>query len=351
MVKDLTTKFEYPIAGSIRIGEKTEKNIPKRLDYFTVHEDSHTAKEVVDQFNSMFKNPKELRIKFMSETPLEVNYIRYGKSGLLCKGDGEIANAMVDKQWKECQCSRECAHRGNECKLTGRLHFIIKDMNIGGIWRFQTQSYTTIENMIATINFLKCMGVKLTEKEFKISTEEKTGIKDGKTVKYTVVNLKMIENNCKNGLITKAEEQGFTLIENISNNTIEEKKSKKAKKTEKTEKAIEPDFRVLDEKKDDNKVEENDVKQNETVQDLDDYEKVLTLVEIKTEMVGDKEVKKATFCTMTDEVMDFLLYPDIVDQVCNYAPSSAILPIEIYEKNNNKILKKFKEIEVIKKAV
>ena len=93
------------------------------------------------------------------------------------------------------------------------------------------------------------------------------------------------------------------------------------------------------------------MQESEKVQDLDDFENVLTLVEIKTEMVGDKEVKKATFCTMTDEVMDFLLHPEIVDQICNYAPSSAILPVEIYEKNNNKILKKFKENEVIKKAV
>jgi hypothetical protein len=52
MVKDLEAKFKYPIAGSLRIGEKNEKNIPKKLDYFTVHEDSHTITDVVNQFNS-----------------------------------------------------------------------------------------------------------------------------------------------------------------------------------------------------------------------------------------------------------------------------------------------------------
>lgn len=350
MVKDLTTKFEYPIAGSIRIGEKTEKSIPKRLDYFTVHEDTHTTKEVVNQFNSIYKNPKELRIKFLSETPLEINYLRYGKSGLLCKGDGETASALVDKQWKECQCSRECTHRGNECKLTGRLHFIIKDMNIGGLWRFQTQSYTSIENIMATINFLKCMGVNLTEKEFRLSTEEKTALKDGKTVKYTAVNLKMIENNCKNSLITEEEKQENKPAEIISNNTIEEKKLKKAKKVEKEE--IKPEIKVSEEPKDEVKITEVEkTEESEKVQDLDDFEKVLSLIEIKTEMVGDKEIKTASFCTMTNEVIDLLLHPEIVDQVSNYSPSSAILPIEIYEKNNKKILKKFKEIEVIKKAV
>ena len=348
MVKDLTTKFEYPIAGSIRIGEKTEKSIPKRLDYFTVHEDTHTTKEVVKQFNSVYKNPKELRIKFLSETPLEINYLRYGKSGLLCKGDGETANALVEKQWKECQCSRECTHRGNECKLTGRLHFIIKDMNIGGLWRFQTQSYTSIENIMATINFLKCMGVNLTEKEFRLSTEEKTALKDGKTIKYTAVNLKMIENNCKNSLITEDKKQENKPTEIISNTTIEEKKPKKSKKKEE----IKSDFKVSEEPEDENKLTEVEkTEESGKVQDLDDFEKALTLIEIKTEKVGDKEIKKASFCTMTNEVIDLLLHPEIVDQVCNYAPSSAILPVEIYEKNNNKILKKFKEIEVIKKAV
>ena len=54
MVKDLETKFKYPIAGSLRIGEKNEKNIPQRLNYFTVHEDSHTIPNVVEQFKSKY---------------------------------------------------------------------------------------------------------------------------------------------------------------------------------------------------------------------------------------------------------------------------------------------------------
>lgn len=73
MVKDLETKFMYPICGSLRIGEKSEKNVPKKLDYFTVHKDTHTDQEVVEQFKSKFNKPKELVINFLSNEPFETN--------------------------------------------------------------------------------------------------------------------------------------------------------------------------------------------------------------------------------------------------------------------------------------
>ena len=130
----------------------------------------------------------------------------------------------------------------------------------------------------------------------------------------------------------------------------EEKKPKKAKKIETEE--IKPEIKVSEKQKDEVKITEVEkTEESEKVQDLDDFEKVLSLIEIKTDIVGDKEIKTASFCTMTNDVIDLLLHPEIVDQVSNYSPSSAILPLEIYEKNNKKILKKFKEIEVIKKAV
>ena len=71
MVKDLETKFKYPIAGSLRIGEKNERNIPQRLNYFTVHEDSHTIPNVVEQFKSKYDKPTELIIKFLTNLTME----------------------------------------------------------------------------------------------------------------------------------------------------------------------------------------------------------------------------------------------------------------------------------------
>ena len=66
--------------------------------------------------------------------------------GLQCKADGEKASYKdkTTNEWCECECSEDCKYRENECKLTGKLDFIIKDLDIGGVWRLQTRSRNTI---------------------------------------------------------------------------------------------------------------------------------------------------------------------------------------------------------------
>lgn len=321
MVKDLETKFKYPIAGSLRIGEKNEKNIPQRLNYFTVHEDSHTIPSVVEQFKSKYDKPTELIIKFLTDDPFETSYLRYGKSGLLCKGDGEKAICKGEKEWTECACSKECQYRGKECKLTGRLYFIIKGLNIGGFWRLQTQGNNTIDQILMTLNFLKCMGVDIKQKEFRLAAEEKTSIVDGKVNKYTTVNLKMIEGSESKTNVEKEQ-------------TIpEERKTENTKQIQGTK-----------------ETKTKEVKPKET-KVKDEFEKCLTLVEIKDLTKGEKKAKLATFCTMNDELIKVLIHPDIEDDVCKWEIASVILPTNLYEQNNYKILKEYKDMGIIKKAV
>lgn len=325
MVRDLETKFEYPIAGTLRIGEKNERNVPQKLDYFTVHEDTHTIKSVVNQFNSKYDKPKELVIKFLSDNPFEVSYVRYGKSGLLCKGDGENAKCKEKEVWNECKCSKECTYRGKECKLTGRLNFIIRDLNIGGLWRLQTQSYNTIQNFLATLNFLKYTGVDIKQKEFRIATEENKAIVNGKVNKFTTINLKMIENVNKSN----------TEDNKIHSNIIESKETKILEK----------------ENKEDLSFSNEQVVSKELDLSIDDYEKCLTLIEIKDITKGNKTGKIATFCNMKDEIITFLIHPDIINEFCEFDIQSTIVATDVYIENNYKILKAYKEINVIKKAV
>lgn len=334
MVKDLETKFMYPICGSLRIGEKSEKNVPKKLDYFTVHKDTHTDQEVVEQFKSKFNKPKELVINFLSNEPFETNYLRYGKSGLLCKGDGEKGYCKNESNWEECDCSKECSFRGDECKLTGKLFFVIKELDIGGVWRFQTQSFNSIQNILTTLNFLKCMGVDITNHDFKLITEEKKAIVDGKMNKFTVINLKMIVNS-KSEVLKKST--------NTSKN--DKQLNEKTENTNnKQNESISTEILSTD---------KENTKENKEMLDLhDEFEKYLTLVEINDVKQNGNNISIAKFCTMKDdEVIKLLLHPDIVEKVKTYLPSSCILPIEIYEKNGNKILKNYKEIEIINKAV
>lgn len=328
MVKDLETKFKYPIAGSLRIGEKNEKNIPQRLNYFTVHEDSHTIPNVVEQFKSKYDKPTELIIKFLTDDPFETSYLRYGKSGLLCKGNGESAICKGEKEWTECACSKECQHRGVDCKLTGRLYFIIKRLNIGGFWRLQTHGSNTIDQILMTLNFLKCMGVDIKQKEFRLATEEKTSIVNGKVNKYTTVNLKMIESSESK---TNVDEKQTIPEENKTENTNQIQETKEIKTKE-----VKP--------------KETKAKK-ETSNPEDEFEKCLTLVEIKDLTKGEKKAKLAKFCTMNDELIDVLIHPNIEAEVSQWQIASVILPTDLYEQNNYKILKEYKEMGIIKKAV
>lgn len=322
MVKDLETKFKYPIAGSLRIGEKNERNIPQRLNYFTVHEDSHTIPNVVEQFKSKYDKPTELIIKFLTDDPFETSYLRYGKSGLLCKGNGESAICKGEKEWTECACSKECEHRGVDCKLTGRLYFIIKGLNIGGFWRLQTHGSNTIDQILMTLNFLKCMGVDIKQKEFRLATEEKTSIVNGKVNKYTTVNLKMIESSESK---TNVEKEQTIPEENKTENTNQIQETNETKTKE--------------------------VKLKETSNPEDEFEKCLTLVEIKDLTKGEKKAKLAKFCTMNDELIDVLIHPSIEAEVAKWQIASVILPTDLYEQNNYKILKEYKDMGIIKKAV
>ena len=328
MVKDLETKFKYPIAGSLRIGEKNEKNIPQRLNYFTVHEDSHTILNVVEQFKSKYDKPTELIIKFLTDDPFETSYLRYGKSGLLCKGNGESAICKGEKEWTECACSKECEHRGVDCKLTGRLYFIIKGLNIGGFWRLQTHGSNTIDQILMTLNFLKCMGVDIKQKEFRLATEEKTSIVNGKVNKYTTVNLKMIESSESK---TNVEKEQTIPEENKTENTNQIQETNETKTKE-----VKPK-------------ETKAKKENSNPED--EFEKCLTLVEIKDLTKGEKKAKLAKFCTMNDELIDVLIHPSIEAEVAKWQIASVILPTNLYEQNNYKILKEYKDMGIIKKAV
>ena len=77
----------------------------------------------------------------------------------------------------------------------------------------------------------------------------------------------------------------------------------------------------------------------------------MTLVEIKDLTKGEKKAKLAKFCTMNDELIDVLIHPSIEAEVAKWQIASVILPTDLYEQNNYKILKEYKDMGIIKKAV
>ena len=184
------------------------------------------------------------------------------------------------------------------------------------------------------------MGIDIKQKEFRIATEENTRVVDGKVNKYTTISLKMLEGSSK----TKVEEIN---TEPENKEIIAKPKETKVEK-EKAESKVVP---TKEEPKQKEKVQPKAETQKTEVTSDDDYEKCLTLVELKDITRGEKTGKQAVFCNMKDELIEVLIHPDIVEEVCKWEVASTIIPVNIYEQNNYKILKEFKDIAIIKKAV
>ncbi|MEG6570116.1 hypothetical protein [Thermoanaerobacterium thermosaccharolyticum] len=100
MIKGLTDRIKIARLGKIHLGEKktSEKSgnlYPSATDYFVVHEDANTPKEIAEKFHEIYGNrPKELNIMFPLDDPEKFfpQWLkRYANGTLVCKGDGETA--------------------------------------------------------------------------------------------------------------------------------------------------------------------------------------------------------------------------------------------------------------------
>ncbi len=156
-IKDLSNRGRIPRLGKIRLGIKvpgSKSEYPKATDYFVCPEE---VKAVYGE------KPKRLNIAFHSDDIEEVfpqYYKRYGKStGLVCKGDGEIANAMNTeiKEFEEVECiGTECDfYKKNQCKRIGNLHFIILGVNRFGVYQLDTGSINSILNINGGTEYAK----------------------------------------------------------------------------------------------------------------------------------------------------------------------------------------------------
>jgi len=157
-IKDFQGRGRIPRLGKIRLGikDKTKKNVeyPKAIDYFLC------PIEVRAVYGD---KPKKLQIAFHSDNLEEVfpqYYKRYGKStGLVCKGDGEIANCINTDtgEFEETECpGRECDYyKKNKCKAIGNLYFMIRGVKRFGVYQLDTSSYNTILNVNGGIEYAK----------------------------------------------------------------------------------------------------------------------------------------------------------------------------------------------------
>lgn len=167
MIKGLTDRIKIARLGKIHLGEKktSEKSgnlYPSATDYFVVHEDSNTPKEIADKFHQIYGDrPKELNIMFPLDDPEKFfpQWLkRYANGTLICKGDGEKAIETDPKtgERKEIACPyKNCPYyKKKQCREIGNLQFYVSEIP-GGVFQIDTSSYNSILEVNTAIKLIK----------------------------------------------------------------------------------------------------------------------------------------------------------------------------------------------------
>jgi len=167
MIKGLSDRIKIARLGKIHLGEKktSEKSgnlYPSATDYFVVHEDTNTPKEIADKFHKIYGDrPKELNISFPLDDPEKFfpQWLkRYANGTLVCKGDGEKAIETDPKtsERKEIQCKyKNCPYyQKRQCKEIGNLQFYVSEIP-GGVFQIDTSSYNSILEVNSSIKLIK----------------------------------------------------------------------------------------------------------------------------------------------------------------------------------------------------
>lgn len=209
--------------GKIKIGGKGETKkstkgttyqIPVKYDHFvitTTERDLKTGNFIQNKkiMDILGPEPKEIKIRFLYDD-IDLNfftsYALYGSRKQLCRGDGFEAMmtfqqsgtpgvfTLIDGGAKKvvagetrkiicdpatCPMMTPDQNGATRCKPSGILSCVLADSpEIGGVYRFRTHSWNTIEGILGSLELLKTqtggvlVGLPLKMKLVKKSTEE-----------------------------------------------------------------------------------------------------------------------------------------------------------------------------------
>lgn len=186
-IKGLTEKVRLPRLGKIRLGIKVQgdKNpYPKAVDYFVCPPEVQTL---------YGEQPKELQVMFPTEEPEQWAsqfYRCYSNArGLICKGDGENAMALVDietgeiagrdsktTELREVNCNPVTCKKleAGACKPVMNLQFMLPDVPGLGIWQLDTSSINSIRNINSAVRMIKgvCGRISMIPLTLKVDPQE-----------------------------------------------------------------------------------------------------------------------------------------------------------------------------------
>jgi hypothetical protein len=208
-IKNLTEpeRQRLPRLGKLRTGWKDpDRGFPVAADYFLPGET--TAQELVDAFAERFGDkPTVIEPVYLpteNDEQFASTYYRYytASHGLVCKGDGETANRLVDRDDYDnegipsparhdskrtarvsigCPCSLLDEGR---CKALMMLQLIIPDLPGVGIWQIDTGSVNSIHNILGSVQAIRAItGGRISGVPLQLRLTKKEVTPDGTTKK------------------------------------------------------------------------------------------------------------------------------------------------------------------------
>ena len=224
-IRGVTEHPNIPRLGKIRLGVKDEdRGFPKNVDHFVVPEE--VAKALGED------EPKELHIIFLSDDldRIASQYYRAynGSSGLICKGDGYNADALLDAEelrasggdltieaWAHGQNGHKkatkdvvrkqihCAGSGvdgeapcpmfvaKKCGIRTFMQFAIRDVPGLGVYQMDTGSVINTRNVNGAIELARLMLGGVAGVPFILRREQLEVAPDGKKKKIWGVSLQV----------------------------------------------------------------------------------------------------------------------------------------------------------------
>ncbi|MBW2672353.1 MAG: hypothetical protein JRD89_02905 [Deltaproteobacteria bacterium] len=201
-IEGVTDRVRLPRLGKIRLGVKVQGDkspYPKAVNYFVCPPEVQAVHG---------EKPKELPIMFPTEEPEQwasQYYRAYSQTrGLVCKGDGRTANALVDSrtgeiatresketELREVTCDPDTCplYEKKGCRAIMNLQFMLPDVPGLGVWQLDTSSWNSIRNINSAITLIKSALGRISMIPLQLKVEPIEVSPDGMKKTVYVINL------------------------------------------------------------------------------------------------------------------------------------------------------------------
>lgn len=338
----MQTQFmTLPIAGSIRHGEKQEKNgksKPVELGYFIAKIQDAAMEHLKAKFQEVYNSSKILNIYFLDENPLTIRRVRYNQSGTTCYCliDQTKGKEKSGKKWTEKDCTEDCEHRSApegkkpQCSVEATLKFMIPEVSQDRIWYLKTTSYYSIQNLSSYITLQKALNNSLIG-NYKLFLKSKENIIDGKTFNNFVLDIVKNEDFISKPISSRENASNKDIPKEIPPQNI----NTKANTSKKT-----PDNSDIE------SIPIPKINREPTEEDLKRYYVLLSTEET---IINNKKYLEATFCDKDSKEVKAIIHTKYAKDMSNCELGSQfLLDIEKFGErqivnNCEYILKQLKE--------